>query len=332
MEKNSQLLVSVIVPIYGVEKYIGKCLESLLVQDYQPLEIILVNDCTKDGSMTVVENLLKDYDKPHKILIVEHKENRGLSAARQTGINASSGIYLFHVDSDDYIEHDAISRMVSKAVSADYDIVIGATCHEYLDLSISDNRAVEENVNGRNYLSKVITQDIPNNIWGKLIRTSLYKDNGIKCLEEVSYGEDYAVLPKLLYYATRIGFVNMPLYHYTHYNESSYTNNYKWKNITDMFRTEKEITDFFTLINGYEEEIAIAHVKHVAWAIRQQVISKHSIKSIERYIDPLILPQRAFKKLEFNHWLIAFLYCKNYMRLLHWYIKLSNLLFVRRKK
>ena len=125
MEKRT-IFVSIIVPIYGVEKYVKKCLESIDSQSYPDIEVILVNDCTKDKSMEVIDNYIKnDSTRPTIYKVVNHIKNKGLSEARNTGIKEAKGDYIYFLDSDDYISPDCINRMVAYVNRFDVDIVFG---------------------------------------------------------------------------------------------------------------------------------------------------------------------------------------------------------------
>lgn len=334
MFQDNHPLVSIIIPVYGVERYIKKCIDSVLHQTYDHLEVVIINDCTKDRSMEIVHELMDGILSFNgKIQYLEHHENRGLSAARQTGIEACKGDYLFHLDSDDYLEPDAIRVLVETLVQEDHDIVIGATVHEYIDGTWNDFRAirVKETFSKEAYLKEIIRQDTPNTIWGKLIRTSLYKNNKIRCVESICYAEDYAVLPKLMYYAQSIGFVALPIYHYTHYNECSYTNNYKWKNIKDCFEAEKVIEEFFYAEKDFLKSLEIAHAKRSAWAIRQQLANSHELSEIQSFIEPVKFFLSEKKYYSFNHYTILLLYKLELMFLLKLFIEVSGKIVKKRK-
>ena len=104
-----EIKVSICIPIYEVERFIERCARSLFTQSYQNIEYIFVNDCTPDHSIDVLQEVLKEYPNRAKFVnIVSHNINRGLAAARQTAIRHATGDYMFHLDSDDYLEHDAI--------------------------------------------------------------------------------------------------------------------------------------------------------------------------------------------------------------------------------
>ena len=102
--------VSIIIPVYNVAKYIERCLLSVLNQTWPDLEVILVNDCTPDNSMEIVRRVVASHPRGAVVRCLEHEENRGLSAARNTGISASVGDYLYFLDSDDYISARAFGR------------------------------------------------------------------------------------------------------------------------------------------------------------------------------------------------------------------------------
>lgn len=109
--------VSIIIPVYNVEKYVAECLQSVLSQDYADKEIIIVDDCSTDNSMDVVRSVIAEKEPQCGIRIIEHECNRGAGAARNTGIRAATGDWLFFMDSDDYLmRDDAVSQMVNLAV------------------------------------------------------------------------------------------------------------------------------------------------------------------------------------------------------------------------
>ena len=105
--------VSILVPIYRVENYIERCAVSILNQSYDDLEIIFVDVCSPDNSMQVLNQVIKKYPKRiSQIKIIKHNENKGLAEARKTAVNAATGQYVFHLDSDDYLELFAIEYIV----------------------------------------------------------------------------------------------------------------------------------------------------------------------------------------------------------------------------
>lgn len=120
------MLISIVIPVYKVEEYIERCLQSVIAQDYEgDLECLLIDDCTPDNSCAVIEDILDRYKGPIRFRLLHHEKNRGLSAARNTGIDNAQGDYIYFLDSDDYISSDCISKLAAPLTEAEYDIIIG---------------------------------------------------------------------------------------------------------------------------------------------------------------------------------------------------------------
>lgn len=120
-------IISVIVPVYNSEKYIERCLESIITQTYKNLQIIVVNDGSTDNSKSIVNNYIK---KDKRIILLDHEYNKGLYHSRITGIEKASGEYIGFVDSDDYISCDYFRELITEAEKSDSDIVVGKIVHE----------------------------------------------------------------------------------------------------------------------------------------------------------------------------------------------------------
>lgn len=222
MEKRSiSPLVSICIPIYGVEKYIEKCARSVFEQTYENIEFIFVNDCTKDNSINVLRQVISDYPSlAGRIQIIEHAANKGLAGARNTAVENASGDFILWIDSDDYVSVTTVDKLINKQLEKNADIVISDVyrCYngfrEYVSLLADDNP--------RRYLHQVLRDETEHWLAGKLIRTKLYTDHKICALEGANMGEDFQVYPQLVYYSTKICFVEEALYNYMFYNTNSY--------------------------------------------------------------------------------------------------------------
>ena len=118
--------VSIVIPVYNVEPYIEECLQSVMRQTYLGMmECILVDDCGTDNSMGIAEQLIEAYNGPIDFKVLHHEHNRGVSAARNTGIDAACGEYIFFLDSDDWISDDCIERLTQPLEFEKYDFVVG---------------------------------------------------------------------------------------------------------------------------------------------------------------------------------------------------------------
>lgn len=121
-----QMLITIVIPVYNVEPYISDCLQSVMRQTYLgPLECILVDDCGMDKSIEVAEHLIAEYDGPVEFKVLHHDHNRGLSAARNTGLDAAKGDYVYFLDSDDWISDDCVEKLAKPLQNEVFDIVVG---------------------------------------------------------------------------------------------------------------------------------------------------------------------------------------------------------------
>lgn len=231
--------VSVIIPIFRVEAFIERCARSLMEQTLGEAEFIFVDDCSPDGSMTVLERVLSDYpQRQGQVRIFHHQENRGLPAARNTGLAAATGEYIFHCDSDDYMERHALESMYQAAIRQDADIVY---TDWYFDVSpaLSHTAAGRSRymhcpayANPREALSGLLHGTMKFNVWNKLVRRSLYQSlhevppagGGSKgpFPEGHSMGEDMTML-LLFAKAQRIAYLPKATYHYVRQNENAFT-------------------------------------------------------------------------------------------------------------
>ena len=213
--------VSICVPIYSVEQYIERCLRSVFEQTYSNIEYVFINDCTKDRSMDILFRVIKDFpSRSTSVRILSHNINRGLSAARNTAIENCSGVFVMHVDSDDYLEKNAVELLVNKQMETNADIVSGCAFKE-TKKGLQLIREPDYN-NKEEMLLNVLRATLDHVIWRRLIRLSLYRDYQISCEEGVNFGEDMQVLPKLVYYAQKVARIDDIIYHYNCLNEDSY--------------------------------------------------------------------------------------------------------------
>ena len=140
------IAVSIIIPVYNVAPYIADCLQSVMRQTYEgSLECILVDDCGSDNSMEIVERMIAEYNGPIEFKVLHHERNRGLSAARNTGMDAAMGEYVYFLDSDDWISDDCIEKLAKPLQEEKVDIVVGdyKTIGELpyaLELSLEEGR------------------------------------------------------------------------------------------------------------------------------------------------------------------------------------------------
>lgn len=239
-----EIKVSICVPIYGVEKYIERCVVSLFEQTYSNLEYIFVNDCSLDNSIQILNSVLDRYPQRRaNAKVVNHSVNKGLAAARNTALLYCTGDFVLHVDSDDYIIKNCIELLVKEQLKGNFDIVSSPYLVKY-----SSNQGTVDQIkysSKRKYLIELVNRSTPYHIWGRLIRRDLYLDNDIRAIEGCDMAEDYQVIPKLLYYAKTFSSIDIPVYEYNCVNENSYSNNFSERKIYQTLFSIKSIILFF---------------------------------------------------------------------------------------
>ena len=209
-------LVSIIIPIYNVEKYLNKCIKSLLESSYKNLEIILINDCSPDACEEIIE---KYSEKDKRILYVKNTENLRVSETRNRGLKRATGKYIMFVDGDDYISTDWIENLVETIEEKSADIVIGAAKQfneqEEKDYKISD-------LDREKWIdfSKV---RMNNNgvIWNKIYRRDLIAENNIQFDKEIYKHSDVEFTYRSLALSDKIFYSTKGFYYYRIDNESS---------------------------------------------------------------------------------------------------------------
>lgn len=322
----SNPLVSIIIPVYGVEKYIARCAKSVLEQTYDNIEIIFVNDCTKDKSIEALQETIKQYPKrTDAVRIVNHAHNQGLAAARNTGVAAAKGEWLMHVDSDDYIETNTVEECIKKANEDNADYVVFGMMQEFKNKT---HEMMPPHVSSKDeYMKLIIRKDVPSRVWGGLIKASLYKDNNIRAIPGVNFAEDYSVSPRLYYYAKKISFLYKPLYHYIRYNEESYTAHFNPKVISNSFAAMDEIESFFNNVGKYQLEARISRLRFQAWAINSAVSFSDDEKLIDKLIGQVSYSNETFRYLSKFHKIVIYLAANKHKKLLRMFVKSSRAVY-----
>ena len=256
--------VSVIVPIYNVSKYIEKCLDSLVCQTLSDIEIILVNDGSKENE----EELIKPYLEKYQNIKYIKKENGGLSSARNFGLKHANGEYIAFLDSDDYVESNMYLKMYEKAKSSNFDMVVCGIKYVYPDKIKEVSSGISED-----------TSDIKTSIltihpaaWNKLFKKDLFK-NGIYFKEGIWF-EDVEFLYRLLPYIKNIGVVDDFLINYIQ-RDNSITHTASSK-INDYLTNFEGIVAFYKKNNfflEYKLEIEYVFVRYIyATYIKQALL------------------------------------------------------------
>lgn len=238
------MTVSVIVPLYNVEKYIEKCATSLFEQTLKDnLEFIFVDDCCTDNSLNILTDIIAKYpQRSSSIKILHHNQNKGLAAARNTGYAAASGQYIIHCDSDDWVAPEMYECLLVKAEAEKADVVFCDYIGVYKHKQITFRQSTTNDPSA--ILSKLLDGTLHNGVWNKLIHRSLYEHLNMLWQDGVNMWEDVSIIPRLIYFAKKISYVNKPLYFYNQTNPSSYTR-------CKSSQLVKQIDTAFNIINDF---------------------------------------------------------------------------------
>lgn len=212
--------ISIIVPIYNAEKYLCECIDSILAQTYSDFELLLINDGSTDNSGSICN----DYYQKDSRIKVFHKENGGVSSARNLGILKSKGEYICFIDSDDFAENTFLQDLLNTISIHKSDIVI-CKYYEYHESkqkkNIPSTKQVENSGTGIEILNEIIKNDLTYPLWVSIFKATIIKDNNIQFSENIYYGEDQQFIYKALYYCKSFFSLNKTLYNYRVFSGSA---------------------------------------------------------------------------------------------------------------
>ena len=276
-------LISVIVPVYNVQQYLPQCVESILAQTYQRLEIILVDDGSTDGSGRVCDELAQ---RDNRIQVI-HKPNGGLSDARNAGTKVCNGTFVFYLDSDDYLEQDAIMALVSIQSESHAEVVIGNYFYTYSDredIAQPETGTIQKN-NRKEAISLLMQGKLQTFAWGKLIRADIAKRHPFPVGKLF---EDHFWTHLVFQDCETVVYSSKPMVHYRQRGNSiSYTFNLKRLDIIEGWRErivflQQEYPD---MVDAYLHRCAEDTVS-LAWLVltRMRKKKKQGFAVLRRFI------------------------------------------------
>ena len=247
--------VTIITPIYKAEKFIERCVKSLLNQDFESIEYIFINDATPDNSFKILKKLVDQYNnRKGDIKLLENKYNLGVAKTRKKGMLEASGEYVIQIDSDDWIESNMISVLYNKGKNENADIVV---CDYYISFITGEKKYRKEEY------SSDIDFNIKNIMLGRvhpsfcntLIRKDFYLNNNILPQGKVNMGEDYEMMLKLFLSTEKVSYIPKAFLYYTQYNENSITKTMNKEYINDTIHCIKVFEEILKPTkNKYIEE------------------------------------------------------------------------------
>lgn len=269
--------VSIIVPVYKVEKYIERCVISLFEQTLPELEYIFIDDCGGDKSIEIVKKISKSYpNRQPQIKIIVHESNVGVSKSRQDGIDNASGEYIIHCDPDDWVEESMCQEMYDFAVSTNSDVIIS-------DFYIHGKKETVVSQKPSSFESSTVMREMFQHLHGsccnKLIKTSFIKNKDIQFNPRISYCEDLLFNISLLKQKPKVNYIHKAYYHY-YYNLNS-------NSVTRLYSEEEYNKDLYL----YNEILSLT-------------------KNTSSYLDSkkslsYIINWRAFRGSQLSNWAFA---------------------------
>lgn len=278
--------ISLIIPVYNVEKYLHKCFDSIVKQTYKNLEVIIVNDGSTDGSDRIIEEYAEKYDNFRAFKI----ENRGQGGARNYGLSIATGEYICFLDSDDYISEDCIEKLADAVKKYDCDMV---ACNNYdvtedgTILNLYKNKFKNRCTNVEEEPEILFNRVSP---WGKLFKKELFE--GVEFVTRKWY-EDMRLTPKLCIRAKKIAYIDDALFFYVQ-RQGSTMNNSQAKRNLEIIEAFEDLRTFLKeegLYGKFEKELKYMVIEHVAVATITRVVmtdapdKKAVLRKIQEYLD-----------------------------------------------
>lgn len=262
--------ISLIVPIYGVEKYIAKFAESALDQTYQDLQFIFVNDGTKDRSMEILRDLIANrYAHLQSRIVIVDKENGGLPSARKAGLDVAEGEYVLFADSDDWMEPDAVEKVMAKADETHADIIYFDLIKEYGNRTSYKREREYTGATKDDFIVNIFNYKSFGYTVTKCFKRRLYTENVIY-FPKLGMHEDIYLMSQIIFHAKSLVHIPEALYHYRKDNPDSFCAQDRLK------RHVSSTTNLLDLYEHYRENLKGSPIERVAGSILMRA-GQHSI-------------------------------------------------------
>ena len=314
--------ISIIVPVYKVEKYLERCLNSIIAQTFTDWECILIDDGSPDNSGKICD----EYAKKDERFVVIHQENAGSAEARNQGLKRCIGKYIVCVDSDDWLEKNYLEMLYMQAEKEQADVVGCNLIREYENKSIIEKNQMPNTP--EKCISSILNRSLKSWLHVKLIRRKVLVDNNVDFIKNINFWEDMIFSVKLFTFAKKVSNVDMELYHYS-FNRNSLVNTFNEKRFYDSICAVDEIKSFLDnkgMLSTYKNELLIlkASVKLEVLcegnlSIQKQnrmlfpecdiiILNNNSIPVLKRLVVKLILGKHFF----FGNLILALIKIRRY--------------------
>lgn len=278
--------ISVIIPVYNTQEYLPKCIESVLSQPFENFEILLINDGSTDNSGAICDS----YAMSDSRIRVLHKENGGVSSARNLGIEKAEGEYTIHLDSDDYISTNMLEEMYNKATLDNCDILI-ADYYSDINGNIKLYEQRLRNTNSNTIIKQLLEGELHGSVCNKLIKSSLYKDGNVTFNQDIDYCEDLLFNIECFLLNPKVSKIDKAFLYYVQ-RDGSAIRTYNSKIFSGLFRLIDKLQQL--LDSSYEE--SLNHFKLVAKRkmIISNLFSSREIRNKYKEANKYILKNKFF--------------------------------------
>ena len=220
--------ISVVIPVYNAEEYIEKCVRSLFSQTFDSIEYCFIDDCSKDNSISIVQNVLEEFpNRKASCKFIRNEINRGVATSRNVGLVLAKGKYIYFCDSDDYLDETMLEKMFLKAESSSADVVMCDfyfSCPDKEEYCSATKWSDDKVASLKSYIISYWTV-----LWNMLVKRDIYERNKIRFIDGCGFCEDFNVTVKALFIADKVVNVDEALYYYNQLNPKSVVKSYNEK-------------------------------------------------------------------------------------------------------
>lgn len=273
--------VSIGVPVYNVAKYIERCVRSILSQSYEDLEVVLVDDCSTDNSVNIIENTINDFpQRKNQVRIIRHERNQGVSVARNAFLDNHTGDFVMFVDADDYLTPDAVLMLMEQQRRTDSDLTSGAFLMDYgnnHDIYREDCNTVDA------MLQRCCGTSRCHNNFARIFRATLLENPSIRYRPNVKIGEDWIFMVGALLRMERVSYIDDVVYIYDYTNQGSAMHNINSGKIM------------------LAEVIALHEIKQMVKDKSESYINSAEKLMAEKIEDGLLIAYRSYDRVLFRN-------------------------------
>ena len=282
-------MISVIVPVYNVEKYLDNCVESIVNQTYKDLEIILVDDGSPDNCPAMCDEWAQ---KDSRIKVI-HKENGGVSSARNIGLDNVTGEYIGFVDSDDYLKSNMYELLIENLTATNSDISVCSTFLVDENNNIKADNIFESQVLNQEEAVKFLSYKMNNSLWNKLFKKDMFK--GCRFDEGHTFGEDHLILLQVLKNVNRVSFISDSLYYYVQRSNSTTGSKFSKRSFDQVYMKDA-LYNFVKENYPYVSE----HYRKLSFTARENICRKIIFSGLEEKFSKELNEYKKYMNKEFR--------------------------------